>query len=522
MIFSIILVPEFVTVAKLSTVSFPMIASNQDRRRFLRYSLAAAASPLWLPWAEAAGLAEARTVRVRGRVRAGHRGLPGVAISDGVSVSVTDRDGHFELAAAPDAFIRCSIPGDHEIATSPAGTARLYQPVAASSDKSDKDVSMLFELQPRRDSAEQHQFLVLADPQTQTRAETGYFNDETVPDVQALLKSRAGVPTFGVGCGDMMWDDLSLYPEYERGVTAMGVPFFQVIGNHDLDLLARSDEGSCRTFLDRFGPTYYSFNVGAIHYVVLDDVMWHGTGYIGYIDERQLKWLEADLSQVERGRTVVVFTHIPLLCTQHRRLKQSTPSVSQVVTNRLAIYRLLEGYKAHVMTGHTHENEHVFEQGVHEHIHGAVCGAWWTGPVCFDGTPKGYGVYDVRGEELRWHYKSTGQPSTHQMRIYAPGSDPRQPGVLIANVWNWDPKWQVVWYEDGEQRPPLEQYTAQDPMSVGLYGGPSLPAARQWIEPMTTAHLFRCTPASTAREVRIEATDPFGTRYSETWRPSTA
>ncbi len=76
-----------------------------------------------------------------------------------------------------------------------------------------------------------------------------------------------------------------------------------------------------------------------------------------------MKWLEADLAQIERGRTVVVFTHIPLLCTQHRRLKQSTPNVSQVVTNRLAIYRLLEGYKAHVMTGHTHENEHVLRAG---------------------------------------------------------------------------------------------------------------------------------------------------------------
>jgi hypothetical protein len=250
--------------------------------------------------------------------------------------------------------------------------------------------------------------------------------------------------------------------------------------------------------------------------------MWHGSGYIGYVDERQLKWLEADLSQVERGRTVIVFTHVPLLCTQHRRLKQPSPSVSQTVTNRLAIYRLLERYKAHVMTGHTHENENVLEQGVHEHIHGTVCGAWWTGPVCFDGTPKGYGVYDVRGEELRWHYKSTGQPSTHQLRIYSPGSDPRQPGVLIANVWNYDPKWQVVWYEDGEQRPPLEQYTAQDPMATGLYSGPSLPATRQWIEPMPTNHLFRCTPSPTAREVRIEAIDPFGVRYAETWRSGTA
>ena len=230
-----------------------MIDSTHDRRRFLRYSLAAAgaaaAAPLWLPWADAAALAEARQapvpsraahpappparlVRVRGRVRAGRRGLPGVVMSDGVSITLTDRDGHFELAAAPDAFIRCSIPGDHEIAMSPIGTARLYQPVPVSAGD---EASLLFELQPRRDSAEQHQFLVLADPQTQTRIETGYFNDETVPDVQALLKSRAGVPTFGVGNGDLMFDDLSLFPEYERGVTAMGVPFFQSIGNHDLD-----------------------------------------------------------------------------------------------------------------------------------------------------------------------------------------------------------------------------------------------------------------------------------------------
>jgi hypothetical protein len=55
-----------------------------------------------------------------------------------------------------------------------------------------------------------------------------------------------------------------------------------------------------------------------------------------------------------------------------------------------------------------------------------------------------------------------------------------------------------------------------------LYGGPALPATRQWVEPMTTNHLFRCTPAATAREVRIEAIDPWGARYTETWRNGTA
>ena len=59
-------------------------------------------------------------------------------------------------------------------------------------------------------------------------------------------------------------------------------------------------------------------------------------------------------------------------------------------------------------------------------------------------------------------------------------------------------------------------------MATGLYSGPSLPATRQWIEPMPTNHLFRCTPSATAREVRIEAIDPFGARYTETWRNGTA
>ncbi len=58
---------------------------------------------------------------------------------------------------------------------------------------------------------------------------------------------------------------------------------------------------------------------------------------------------------------------------------------------------MLEPFNAHLISGHTHENEHVFEGGIHEHIHGAVCGAWWSGPICYDGTPNGYGVYEIKG-----------------------------------------------------------------------------------------------------------------------------
>ncbi len=361
---------------------------------------------------------------------------------------------------------------------------------------------------------------MLADPQTQNTRETGLFHAETVPDVQALLKASAsaGLATFGVGCGDMMFDDLSLFPEYERAVTRIGTPFFQVIGNHDIDLLARSAETASSEFFDRFGPTYYSFNVGAMHYIVLDDVLWHGSGYIGYVDEAQLEWLEADLKLVERGRPVVVFTHVPLQSTQYRRREESSPGTTNVVTNRLAIYRLLQPYKAHVMTGHTHENENVLEHGVFEHIHGAVCGAWWSGPIGHDGSTNGYGVYDVRGDDLRWYYKSTGLPASHQLRLYGPGADPKQAGMMIANVWNWDPQWQVVWIEDGQPRGPMERFKGLDPLSVELHAGPAKPKGREWVEPVPTDHLFRCTPSASAREVRVEVTDRFGTRYTDTWR----
>ena len=59
-------------------------------------------------------------------------------------------------------------------------------------------------------------------------------------------------------------------------------------------------------------------------------------------------------------------------------------------------------------SGHVHEHEHIFERGTHEIVQGTVCGAWWAAPICWDGTPNGYGVYEVNGSDISWPYKSTG------------------------------------------------------------------------------------------------------------------
>jgi hypothetical protein len=499
-------------------------SSQWDRRAFLKH---ASLVPAWVAGAGrllAQGPAQppfvpiarpARAVRITGRVHAEGKGLARVAVSDGASVVQTGADGRFTLLASPrQPFVHVSVPGHCEIPRNETGTARFYQPIVGSARD---EMAVEFALTPRRDPAERHSFLALPDTQTRDAEDMGLLHAETVPDIRAWAASQAGRPSFGVAVGDIMFDDLALYPEYERAVKATGVPFFQVVGNHDLDYEAPSSHLATSTFMRHFGPTYYSFDVGAVHYVVLQDVLYHGTGYVGYIDEPQLQWLEADLALVEPGRLVVVFLHIPLESKQWRREQGQRAQASVSVNNRAAVYERLRGFKAHVVSGHTHDNEHVFEGGVHEHVHGTVCGAWWSGPICHDGTPCGYGIFDVDGEAISWVHKATGKPIEHQVRVYAPGSDRTAPDEIVANVWNWDPKWTVEHVVDGVPRGPMARRTGFDPLALELMSGPTLPKKNSWADPQKTDHLFYAPLPAAAREVVVRATDRFNRTFTAEW-----
>jgi hypothetical protein len=464
---------------------------------------------------------------VAGRVTGPDGGISGVPVTDGVTVTQTDADGQFRFSASSrQPFVYLSVPAGYRLPTHDTGTARFYRPLDAAADPTD----LTFNLRPLRHDDERHAFLFLADPQTQTEAEMETFRAETVPDVQATVQGMEDRPVFGVGGGDLVFDDLSLFPGYEAAVRAMGVPFVQVVGNHDLNFDAPADPGSTATFRRHFGPEYYSFDRGAVHYVVLDDVYWPGSDgfgretddYLGHLDAQQLRWLEQDLSLVEEGRPVVVFTHIPPLSTAYERRGEPSPSVRGMIGNRQALYRLLDPFDAHIVTGHVHENEHRYAAGPHEHVVGTTCGAWWTGPVCYDGTPRGYAVYEVSGTSIRWRYKSTGRDADHQMRLYPAGADPEAPDQFLANVWDADDAWTVVWYEDGVRTGAMDRRTATDPLTRDLYGGDDRPSKHTWVNPQPTAHLFSAPYNPDANRIRVEATDRFGRTYSAPLRPDAA
>jgi hypothetical protein len=491
-----------------------------NRRNFLR-NIGITGSLLTLPSALLQakpsirrGRKDLSGITLRGKVHSRGKGIAGVAVTDGINITQTDKNGLYELASNATAeFVYISVPRGYAFPEK-KGIAAFYQPVKKDGAVQKND----FELEPLARDDRQHNFVVWADTQMRSKKDCELLKSQSVPDLQAVVRSYPKDTLFhGIGCGDLVWDRFELFADYREAVELCGIPFFNVIGNHDMDPEARSDDQSANTFKQQFGPTWYSFNRGEIHYVVLDDVFFIGAAkkYIGYITEQQLQWLEQDLALVKPGSTVVVSLHIPTNTGAARRAKQEE-APGGVVSNRQHLYKMLAPFKVHIMSGHTHFNDNWEEGNIMEHNHGTVCGAWWTGPICGDGTPNGYGVYEVNGADLKWHYKGTGMPKDKQLRIYAKGRVKESPEEISVNVWNWDHKWKVEWYEDGVLKGEMEHRVAYDPWAVELYAGPELPKKHKFVEPTLNDHMFFAKPSVDAKKITVKATDRFGNVYEET------
>jgi len=435
-----------------------------------------------------------RNKTITGTVTDGKRGVANVVISDGYTVVLTDAKGKYAITTDDQATnIFMSTPAGYEFKTD-YNVTRQYEALGSRNQYD-------FKLKALKRNDDKHNFIIWADPQVKNKKDVKQMMDTAVPDVQQLVKSMgADALIHGICVGDIVWDNHALFPDYNQAVAEMGIPFFQALGNHDMDYRMGGDETSDKTFKEVYGPTYYSFNRGKAHYVVLDDVRYLGTEreYDGYISENQLSWLAKDLQYVAKDQLLIINLHIP---------------VHSAVKNNADLYTLLEGYKnVHIMSGHTHYNLNKITNNIYEHNHGTVCGAWWTGPICEDGTPRGYGVYQVDGTELKWYYKSTGFDKTKQVNVYVETLNNQK--RVIANVWNWDPEWKVEYFLDDKAMGALEQTKGYDPLAVQLYKGDKLPVTRSFAEPKKMDHLFMAHFNPEVKSVKVIATDRFGEKYT--------
>ena len=220
---------------------------------------------------------------------------------------------------------------------------------------------------------------------------------------------------FGVTTGDIMYDDLSLYSRYASIFGQIGVPWFNLPGNHDVDYQAPTDNRTLDTFTRHFGPPYYSFNWGNVHFVMLDNIYYtrpnpeRPVGYGGYearLDDRQLAWLANDLAVVPTDTLIVLGMHSPFLdVNSPDRVKSNLQNLPDVLDLLMRFENVV------AVAGHLHTTEHYYftpkdgwhgKGTFHQHTIATVSGSWWMGPkddrgipytVQMDGTPNGYHLH---------------------------------------------------------------------------------------------------------------------------------
>ncbi|MDM8158681.1 calcineurin-like phosphoesterase family protein [Labilibaculum sp. K2S] len=456
------------------------------------------------------GSKSAETVVVKGKVSCLGIGVEGVAVTDGETVCLTNKNGLYSIPVnSTSRFVYISSPAGYSVPVVQS-VPQFHHRISAGK----KTCKIDFKLEKIKGDDTKHGFVAWADPQVKSKEEMSLLH-EVVDDMSGLLKKYPNVPFHALGCGDITGDNHALYDTIKSIMTSTGVPFYQSIGNHDLNYNDRSNKLSESNYEDEFGPAYYSFNRGAIHYVVLNNVFYIGRDYfyIGYLPEKQLNWLEKDLSYIKEGQTIVVVMHIPSSLDDKDIKEFSYSNISKSLANKKALYKILAPYQTHIITGHMHVNSNlIIAPNIFEHNVSSVCGAWWQGPYAEDGTPKGYTVFEANGNDLKWYFKSFGKEKAYQFRMYPLGSNSEQVEYITANVWNWDPEWKVNWYEDGKLMGEMEGYYGADPETTKAYADKEK-LEYKWIQARPTMHMFRAKPKSSLSEIWIEVIDRFGNVY---------
>ena len=373
----------------------------------------------------------------------GEPGIPNVCVSNGIEVVQTDSTGFYSLPAYEEMVVFVIKPKGY---TPPLNKYNIPQFFYIHRPKgSPPEIQNFPRLEPTGDlpelvnfpllkSKEPEKFKIVAigDTQPYTKEEIKYLRYSLIKD----MRNNPYNVAFGIVMGDNIGDNLHLYPEYLNTMKELGIPLYYVPGNHDVTTDANESKYAFDSFLKFVGPTYYAFNYGDVHFIVLNDIVFpspkfkNKKTYHGEISKEQIEWLKNNLKYVPKDRLIVISLHIPIVSYQDRLADKHK------VSNREELYEILKDRKVLVLAGHTHTVENHLPgdeyEGwgqpipFHQIIVGAACGSWWSGdfdksgiPVSYQrqGAPKGYMLIEFEGNKYKTIYKAIGEPISKQMHL---------------------------------------------------------------------------------------------------------
>lgn len=434
-----------------------------------------------------------------GRRDRGEPGVAGVLMSNGSALAETDAAGRYRIAVAPGQTVFAIKPAGWRVSQNDLARPGAWRHVPALVPPSVKYGGIAsgpmppgFDIGLRRAPAGDGwlEVRVFADPQVKSDADVDYYARDIVDSVLAERTSRSDAreqrraPELGLSLGDIVDDELSLYPALNAQTRRIGVPWLHVAGNHDLDFDVARDEDSLLTFRNTFGPDTFAWEEDEAVFVGLDDVIYRpgqSPAYIGGLREDQFAFLEAYLPRVSKQRLLVLAMHIPLFEYEGRDTFRDA--------DRARLFALLRGFpNVLILSGHSHAQQHWMHdartgwQGaapLHEYNVGAACGAFWTGAkdasgipdtTMSDGTPNGYASLGVGRDgryTLAWHVAR--DPRDAQIGLHAPkvlrrGAYPAY-GVY-ANVYMGRADTRVEFRIDDGEWKPMRRTLSPDPRVV--------------------------------------------------------
>ena len=454
-------------------------------------------------------------------------GIPGVGVSDQRTVTLTDDDGHWILPGRAKAVYFVIKPQGYMTPVSDDNIPRFYY-LHNDAEPLNLDGPTIPRTGPlpesidfplvRRAEPDRFEAIFMGDPQPADHEDVTFFAHDVLEE---LVGTSAA---FVVTLGDIAHDRKDLYGHINQATGTLGIPFYNTHGNHDANYDGRDTYDHYETWRTVFGPRYYSFDYGPVHFVILSDVLFPegGENYITGLGQDQLQWLEADLSHVPQDRLVVLSMHIQL-------------QPAERVPDFARLYELLQD-RPHTLSFSAHS--HTFTQGFlpenfgwpgatpHYHINaGATCGRWWQGArdetdiphaTSSDGTPNGYFIVSFDGTDYSARFKAARRPADYQMQIQAPDSVERAQLAdtpVLVNVFSSSPGSTVeMTVGDAEEWVPLDFAPQVDP----LYGRVTERESGQGAS--ISFHMWEGRlPAGLAPGgylIRIRTTDVFGQEFA--------
>lgn len=504
---------------------------------------------------------------VYGIVSSAGVGVENVVVSDGAEVTVTNEKGIYQLKSAKKwGYVFISVPSGYEVPS----VGVLPQFHRALKNSADVVERADFKLE-KVDGQDSYKIFMLGDMHLANRTgDLGQFAQFT-SDLTDYMTRHKGEKMYALTLGDMTWDlywysNSYYFPQYLNTINSQikNLQIFHTMGNHDNDFQTRSDYDAAVKYVDQICPTYYSFNIGKVHYVVMDDIdcsSYDGTesrNYVKSLSAEQLDWLAKDLSQVAKTTPVVVAMHAQVFYPTTSGFKIDHDQV-----NTLRLFDILDGYTVRFVTGHTHKLFNVTPDApivdghnFREYNSGSVCASWWWSGnltpgihIGTDGTPGGYGIWDVTGTDFQCLYKSTGWPEEYQFRSYdlnnvhfSMADVPLMPSDISAsvknaymqyvnaypqnndnevliNIWNWNSDWTLSVVDENRKTLPYTEVWAYDPLhiaalSVKRFNNAGLKSTPSFITDKFT-HFFKVKADDADTDLVITVKDEFGNEWTE-------